>query len=315
MKRRYYYIISIILIVIVLVSLVVYFDYSSASKTPASTPPLLYTPSISPQIINASQGSTQQVNLTLTSLCSTKIAIPLENLTINGYTIGISYNVNASSPWGTSVQERVFNYSFSLNQLILQPFKSNSTMITIYLTDSFLQQPTTLGSYSLDINFGKVVFLSLPEKYDISYSGDFPFVMIVTPPSANLKTALNVTDKQAYTTDVIGVVDSNYPFHNMYISGSVTNIGKAIAFNAGLHVVAYDNSALEVDMTVPLGDGLAFGTDSATNAFLANNLTYGISSLKLSSLDNGKTMTINISIYHEGNVSNWTITPVWTNSP
>jgi hypothetical protein len=133
--------------------------------------------------------------------------------------------------------------------------------------------------------------------------------------SANLKTALNVTDEQAYTTDVIGVVDSNYPFHNMYISGSVTNIGKAIAFNAGLHVVAYDNSALEVDMTVPLGDGLAFGTDSATNAFLANNLTYGISSLKLSSLDNGQTMTINISIYHEGNVSNWTITPVWTNSP
>ncbi len=180
MKRRYY-IISIFLIVIVSVSLVVYFDYSSASKTPASTPPLLYTSSISPQIINATQGTIQQVNLTLTSLCSTKIAIPIENLTINGYTIGTRYNVNESQPWSTSAQERVFNYSFSLNQLILQPFKSNSTVITIHLTDSFLQQPTTLGSYSLVINLGKIVFLSEPEKYDISYSGSTSFVMVVTP--------------------------------------------------------------------------------------------------------------------------------------
>ena len=116
MKRRCY-IISIALIVIVIVSLVVYFGYSSTStESPASTPPILYTPSISPQIINASQGSTQLVNLTLTSICSTKIAIPIENLTINGYTIGISDNVNESSPWSTSVQESVFNYSFSLNQ-------------------------------------------------------------------------------------------------------------------------------------------------------------------------------------------------------
>ncbi len=181
MKRRYQYIISTILIVIVIVGLVVYFDYNQTSKTPASTPPLLYTSSFSPQIINASQGTIQQVNLTITSLCSTKIAIPIENLTINGYTIGISYNVNASSPWSTSVQERVFNYSFSLNQLILQPFKSNSTLITIHLTDSFLQQPTTLGSYSLEINLGKIIFLSEPEKYDVSYSGSTSLVMVVTP--------------------------------------------------------------------------------------------------------------------------------------
>ena len=96
MKRRNY-IISIALIVIVMVGLVVYFGYSSiGTESPASTPPLLYTPSVSPQIINASQGSTQQVNLTLTSICSTKIEIPIEALTINGYTIGISDNVNAS---------------------------------------------------------------------------------------------------------------------------------------------------------------------------------------------------------------------------
>ena len=98
MNRRYYMVISVILIAIVIVGLVVYSGYSSnRTKLPASTPLLLYISRISPQIINASQGTTQQVNLTFTSMCSTEIAIPIENLTINGYTIGISYNVNAWS--------------------------------------------------------------------------------------------------------------------------------------------------------------------------------------------------------------------------
>jgi hypothetical protein len=39
----------------------------------------------------------------------------------------------------------------------------------------------TLGVYSLDINLGKIIFLSAPEKYDVSYSENIPLVMIVTP--------------------------------------------------------------------------------------------------------------------------------------
>jgi hypothetical protein len=266
MKRRSYYIISITLILIVIVGLVVYFDYNSSSKTPASTPPLLYTPSISPQIINASQGSTQQVNLTLTSICSAEIVIPIENLTINGYTTATSYNVNASSPWSISVQERVFNYSFSLNQLILQPFKSNSTMITIHLTDSFTQQPTTLGSYSLEINFGKIIFLSPPEKYDISYSGSTSLVMVVTPPSANLVSNLEIKEvAKGYN------YGGNVPYNHLIISGSITNIGQITAYNAGLKVMAYaSDGTLEINITVPLLANAGYSTDNATMNFVGS---------------------------------------------
>jgi hypothetical protein len=301
MKRRNY-IISIALIVIVMVGLVVYFGYSSiGTESPASTPPLLYTPSVSPQIINASQGSTQQVNLTLTSICSTKIEIPIEALTINGYTIGISDNVNASSPWSTSVQEDVFNYSFSLNQLILQPFKSNSTIITINLTDSFNEQPTTLGSYSLDISFGKIIFLSPPSKYDISYSGGFPIVMILAP-SANLVSSLTT-----------GEYPSSPPPNLLNISGNVTNTGETTAYNAGLHVVAYTSTGtVEINVTVPLAYDETFNQDFGTGA-VGGGLIGG--SYTVTELDSGQTVDIFSDIYHEGTVTNWTVTPVWTNTP
>jgi hypothetical protein len=169
-------IISIILIVIVIVGLVVYFDYSSIrNKSPAGTPPLLYSNNF-PQPINASQGTTQQVNLTLTSYQSPEIAIPIENIMIAGYTSAIYYGFNGTSPWSTSAQETVFNYSFSLSQLILQPNMSNSTIITINLANN-----APLGSYSLDIHLGKIIFLSPPGKYDVSYSEGIPLVMVVTP--------------------------------------------------------------------------------------------------------------------------------------
>ncbi len=177
MKRRYYHIISI-LIAIVIVGLVVYFGYSSASKTPVSTPPILCTSSISD--INASQGSAQQVNLNLTSICSSELAIPIENLTIVGYTSAISNGFNGGSPWNASAREAVFNYSFSLSQLILQPETSNSTTITIHLANN-----ATLGSYSLEINFGKIIFLSAHEKYDVSYFSSTSLVMAVTPSAEN----------------------------------------------------------------------------------------------------------------------------------
>ena len=143
---------------------------------PTPTPPLLYNEANFPQYMNASQGTTQQLNLTLTSMCSSEIAIPIENLTINGYTSIINYDFAGGSPWNTSVQQTVFNYSFSLSQLILQPFMSNSTIITINLADN-----AAFGSYSLEIHYGNVMFLSAPKQYDISYSGSTSLVMRVAP--------------------------------------------------------------------------------------------------------------------------------------
>ena len=173
MNHRYYVVVSVILFVIVIVGLVVYFDYR---LTPISTPPLLYTSNISAQnnsnIENATQGTTQQLNLILTSICSTEIAILIESFMIVGYTSAISNGFNGGSPWNASAQEAVFNYSFSLSKLILQPFMSNSTTITIHLANN-----APLGSYSLYINFGKIIFLSAPNKYDIPYSGSTSLVI------------------------------------------------------------------------------------------------------------------------------------------
>jgi len=67
---------------------------SSPSTTPGlphSTPILLYSETTYPEKINASQGTTQQLNLTLKSMCSSEIAIPIENLTIEGYTSAIRW--------------------------------------------------------------------------------------------------------------------------------------------------------------------------------------------------------------------------------
>ena len=74
---------------------------------------------------------------------------------------------------------------------------------------------------------------------------------------------------------------------------------------------------LEVNMTVPL-DGQenvtgneitdlapVFGTDAATQI-------YGNDSLQLGNLYSGQTVSISLGIFHEGTVTNWTITPVWT---
>ena len=133
--------------------------------------------------------------------------------------------------------------------------------------------------------------------------------------SANLVTALGVTEVPYNSPN-------NYPtpllYNHLYISGSVTNTGEGNAYNAGLHVVAYEvNGKVEVNMTVPL-DGpenvtgneitiLApvFGTDAATQI-------YGNDSLQLGNLYSGQTVPISLGIFHEGTVTNWTITPVWT---
>lgn len=185
MNRRDCVIISFILIGIVIVGLVAYFDYISNSAvvntpSPGILPPI-YNINL-PENINASQDTTQKVNLTFTSTkqLSSEIAIHIENLTIVSYTSAISYAVNLSLPWSASAQETVFNYSFSLTQLTLQPNMSNSTIITINLADN-----ATVGSYTLQINCVSFVYASNWEpEQEGTYSDIVPLVMVVTPDEA-----------------------------------------------------------------------------------------------------------------------------------
>ena len=152
----------------------VYLYYNSNNR-PASTPAVMYTSNISPTIslqttggisnvINVSQGATQQINLTLTSLYSSQIvAIPIENLRLLAYNSAIDYKNWDTSNWNTSiVQEKVFTYSFSLSELTLQPNMSNSTIITLSLTNN-----APLGRYALWVNLGDIKFLSTNENDEL----------------------------------------------------------------------------------------------------------------------------------------------------
>jgi hypothetical protein len=174
MKRGQYYIISIILVAAIALSLV-YLEHAGTFQ-PKSTPMLLYTSSISDQdtgvisySLNASQGTTLKVNLTLSSLTSATIAVPMQSLTLT------AYNSNSGIGNTTLIQQSVFNYSFSLNQLTLQPEMSNSTTITI----NFAKDAPT-GRCYLDINLGNLKFLSEQGKYDQSYASSIPLEIVIT---------------------------------------------------------------------------------------------------------------------------------------
>lgn len=95
------------------------------------------------------------------------------------------------------------------------------------------------------------------------------------------------------------------------MTGWVINKGLGTAYNAGLHAIAYDaKGTLEVNMTVPLVDGMGgiFYTFDIIPKDSQVPFHFG-------SLDSGQNATITLSIFHVGLVTNWTVTPVWTNSP
>lgn len=105
---------------------------------------------------------------------------------------------------------------------------------------------------------------------------------------------------------------SGYQYKDMYIEGSVRNNGLGTAYNAGLSVVAYSpEGILRINMTVPLVIG-AFGIDNATSA-VAATLPWQKISLQLGNVGTGVTVPVSIGIFHYDAVSNWTVTPVWTN--
>ena len=182
MNQRNYVVVSIILISVVILA---YVSYSSSIQ-PRSTPATLYMHKVSLQntsvetdVINASQGTTQQLNLTLISWHSPKISIPIENLKITAYNSTVDFsNSWDSSRWNTTVsQGAVFNYSFSLSQLVLQPNGSNSTIITVNLANN-----APVGRYTLELSLGQIKFLS-PSDNDLSYGAGIWLGMIITPKS------------------------------------------------------------------------------------------------------------------------------------
>jgi outer membrane murein-binding lipoprotein Lpp len=135
---------------------------------------------------------------------------------------------------------------------------------------------------------------------------------IANLPTAHLAASLGIAEIPGNESNSMGT-PTPIPYNYLYITGQVTNTKEGTAYNAGLLVVAYDaTGTLEINMTLPLSGGI-FGTDNTTNGFVLKN--YGYSNLTLGFLASEQTAYIGISILHEGTVTNWTATPVWTNLP
>jgi hypothetical protein len=100
---------------------------------------------------NVSQGLSLQVNMTFTSRTDQPIIIPVENLSVSYYnsTVNLHSWINSDDDY-SSIQQQAFNYSFSLNQVTVQPNMSNSALLTINLAKN-----APIGQYSLEINLGK----------------------------------------------------------------------------------------------------------------------------------------------------------------
>jgi hypothetical protein len=101
------------------------------------------------------------------------------------------------------------------------------------------------------------------------------------------------------------------PSWRLFIQGSAYNMGNSTAFNAGLKVQAYSGTGvLEINMTVPFVNGYNYGTDSSITSKLMQ-----LGPAQLGNLTSGRAVIIDLDIYHEGVVTNWTVSPVWTNIP
>jgi hypothetical protein len=149
-------IISVIAVLALIIGYIALNEQNHKSTLPAKTPiPLIsgqfqINPDISapqrPSWINVSQGTSFKVNLTLTSNAG-HLRVNVKNLTITYY----NSQVNFSRPTITnedysSVQSSAFNYTFSPNPITIQSAMSNSTIITINLS-----QDAPTGQYSIAV--------------------------------------------------------------------------------------------------------------------------------------------------------------------
>jgi hypothetical protein len=108
------------------------------------------------------------------------------------------------------------------------------------------------------------------------------------------------------------------PYSHLWIKGTVTNRGLDPAYHAGLVVFGYAaNGTVEINMTVPLTNvpsgSVWYGADAQISDWLSSNNEFY--PLQFDNLDRGATADVNLHIFHEGSVSNWTVTPVSVDSP
>jgi len=132
--------------------------------------------------------------------------------------------------------------------------------------------------------------------------------------SANLVTALGIVEIPPYGESYWG---NNGNSSYLWITGWVFNYGAAMAREAGLDVLAYDESnEVLMNYTVPITSGgiAAFSTNPSKN--LIPDYLYP-ASLEFGNVLSQENVTIRMAIFHEGTFANATtyqINPVWETS-
>ena len=116
---------ALIILFVALSIVVAYFSfvYNQSNEMPYKQPQLLcaeYFPDRHPK---ASQGSTFQIIMTFKSDLDSELILPLGELTLIGY--------NDTDRTDYLPEGELFNHNFSLNPLILPPYGSNSTTLTV----------------------------------------------------------------------------------------------------------------------------------------------------------------------------------------
>lgn len=121
------------------------------------------------------RGSTQQVNFTLTSITDQNLMIPIDfglsAFHSENYDGELDCFIPSNNPtrfyYNESAQDKLFNYSFSHNQLILQPHESNSTIITLEIAD--IAPP---GFYAFSVKLG---------NWEVTQRKSFQLDVVVEP--------------------------------------------------------------------------------------------------------------------------------------
>lgn len=155
-------------------------------------------------------------------------------------------------------------------------------------------------------------------------------LMMNSTSSAYLTASLNITNVQGNATLYSGfgqTAPNTYPYSYLSIEGTVTNLEAGMAYYAGLQVIAYDNhDNLAINMSIPLSNNGIFDVagDPVDDTILSG-LYGGSDRTALGVLAGHQTAEINIQIYYyplevfpSGSpleVTNFTATPFWSNSP
>ena len=135
--------------------------------------------SLGEEDMNVTQGSTLQVNFNLTSITDQELTIPAENVRLI-HVFSESYDGELDTfilgrvnyyLYNSSGQDKVFDYAFGADQVVLQPGESGSIVLTLEVAEN-----APLGEHSLYISLGDYV-MGLYQR--ISYGG-FGFKVTVT---------------------------------------------------------------------------------------------------------------------------------------